>query len=214
MGGMTHVDRSASRARREPWIRRGVRLVLALTGLGLGFPTASQAASAEEYELKAAFLYNFAQFVEWPPQAFAEEDAPFVIGLLGPNPFGGLLRDLVRGEYLQGHPFRVVHFRSVEEVDHCHILFVAGRNPPRLETTLARLAGRNILTVGEAEDFVHRGGTVGFYREGRRVRLRISLRAAQAAGLTISSKLLRVSDVVDATDLGTLTCALRRSNAG
>jgi hypothetical protein len=154
-----------------------------------------------EYQLKAVFLFNFAQFVEWPVSAFPDRDAPLVIGILGDDPFGAYLDETVRGERVNDHPLVVKRFRRVEDIEACHILFVSEPGKGRLKPILDSLDGRSVLTVSDVERFAARGGMIGFVTEQHRIRLRINLAAAKAADLTISSKLLRPSEIVsDAKD--------------
>lgn len=155
-----------------------------------------QATQAPEYRVKAVFLFNFAQFIDWPQAAFPDSQAPVVIGVLGDDPFGSLLEEAVRGETLGGRPFAVRHYRSVDEIKACHILFISRSEGDRLEEILPKLKNRPILTVGDAEAFSLRGGMVRFITEKNRIRFRINLEAAQAANLTISSKLLRSAEIV------------------
>jgi len=149
---------------------------------------------AREYQLKAVFLLRFGQFVDWPVAAFPKPDSPFVIGVLGPDPFGSSLDEAVRGEKIRGRDIEIHHFRRVEEVDACHILFINSREEP-LESILARLKGRSILTVGDSENFARRGGIIRFLTEQGKVRLRINLEAAKANNLVVSSKLLRWAEL-------------------
>jgi hypothetical protein len=141
------------------------------------------------------FLFNFAQFVEWPPRA-AAANPPFVIGVLGDDPFEGFLDEIVRGELVNNRPFTVQRFRHGEPVTDCDILFVSRSETERLPKVLAGLKGRNILTVGDANDFARRGGIVQFVTENKRVHLKINVSAAKAANITISSKLLRPAEIV------------------
>lgn len=173
-------------------------LWMVLAGLMLvGAPTTlAQGATEREYQVKAVFLFNFAQFVEWPPEAFAEPQAPLVIGILGTDPFGQSLDDVVRDEMIGLHPLLVRRYSQAEEIDACHILFISESETKQLTTILARLKGRHILTVSDANGFAKRGVMIRFYGDRNRIRLRINLAAAQAARLTISSKLLRPAEIV------------------
>ncbi len=156
----------------------------------------AQAPPTPEYQLKAVFLFNFAQFVEWPPSAFPSPDAPLVIGILGEDPFGSYLDETVWGERVNDRPLVVQRFSGVDDITACHILFVSLPERGSLAPVLQRLRGHSILTVGDAARFASRGGMIGFVTEQNRIRLRINLAAASAAGLTISSKLLRPSQIV------------------
>lgn len=149
-----------------------------------------------EPEVKAVFLFNFAQFVQWPDSAFGDQRAPFVIGILGEDPFGRVLDDVIKGEIVQGRRFVVERFRRVEDVGVCHILFVSQFTPEQYTSIFTMLVGRPILTVGESEAFAAAGGIIRFLTDQRRIRLRVNVDAARAASLTISSNVLRSADVV------------------
>ena len=155
----------------------------------------SVAQAFDEYQLKAVFLFNFAQFVEWSGGT-AQPNAPFVIGVLGEDPFDGFLDDTVRGESINNRPFLVQRYRKREEIDHCDILFVSHSEAIRLPEILAAMKGRGVLTVGDTEDFARSGGMVQFVTENKRIKLKINVDAARAANLTISSKLLRPAEIV------------------
>jgi YfiR/HmsC-like len=177
----------------KPWALTFAVLLLA------GPALAAQAARASEYQLKAVFLFNFAQFVDWPAEAFPEADTPVVIGILGDDPFEGLLDQTVREERLRGRPFQVRRYQSVDEIKTCHILFIRRPDGARFEETLARLKNRPILTVSDVDGFAERGGMIRFVTDRNRIRLQINPESVEAAHLTISSKLLRVAEVVTPT---------------
>lgn len=156
----------------------------------------AQSVPSKEYQVKAAFLFNFAQFVEWPTNAFPGPLTPLVIGILGEDPFGTVLDEIVRGETVKGHPLIVERYRQVEEIKRCHILFISESANQRLEGLLTSLKGRRMLTVGDAEGFINQGGMIRFVTEKNHIRFRVSLETAKAAHLTISSKLLKAADIV------------------
>lgn len=170
-------------------------VLLLVRGAGL----AGQTAQAPEYQVKAVFLFNFAQFVDWPADAFPDADTPFVIGVLGDDPFGSVLDQTVRGERLGGRSFQVRRYQRVDDIKTCHILFISRSEESRPESMPAGLKHRPILTVSDAEGFAERGGMIRFVTDRNRIRLQINLAAAEAAHLTISSKLLRVAEVITAT---------------
>jgi hypothetical protein len=157
---------------------------------------AVQIVPAPEYQIKAMFLLNFAQFVEWPPGAFPDAQMSFVIGVLGADPFGAHLDEAVRGETVQNHPVVVQRYRRVEEIERCHILFISRTETEQLEQIFTSLHGRSILTVGDVTNFARRGGMIRFVTEKNKIRLRINAEAAKAANLTITSKLLRLAHIV------------------
>jgi uncharacterized protein DUF4154 len=163
---------------------------------GTAAPAAAPAQASPEYQLKAVFLFNFAQFVEWPASAFPGPDAPLVIGILGDDPFGPYLDETIRGESVNNRPLSIRRYRTVQEIDTCHILFVSRREQGHLQGILDSLKGRSILTVSDFEGFASRGGMIRFVTDRNRIRLRINLDAARAANLTLSSKLLRPAQIV------------------
>ncbi len=152
-----------------------------------------------EYQVKAVFVFNFSHFVEWPPQAFASPGEPFVIGILGNDSFGERLDEAVRGEQVNGHPLVVHRFHNAGEIGDCRILFIDRSEADQLGQVLAALNRRSTLTVSEVEDSSRRGVMIQFVTENNRIRLRINVDAARAAGLTISSKLLRPAEIVGTT---------------
>ena len=164
---------------------------LLLTNIGRAAPPAPT-----EYEIKALFLYHFAGFVTWPPEAFADAQSPLVIGIVGEDPFGSYLVDAIAKESAQGRPLAIAHFAHARDIGVCHILFVSPSAADELEEIVARLRGRAVLTVGETENFARRGGVVRFLTTNNRTRFRINLTAAKEANIVISSKLLRMADVI------------------
>jgi hypothetical protein len=155
----------------------------------------SQVTGSKEYQIKAAFLFNFTQFIEWPDKTFPDANAPFVIGVLGQDPFGNYLDEIVSGEKIKGHSLAVTRFNSIDEVKNCQILFI---NPGKedVSAVLKKLKVSNVLTVGDARDFTRQGGMIGFLTESRKIRIQINLEAAQESDLVVSSKLLRVAEIV------------------
>ena len=164
--------------------------------LCLSFASRNAKAQSTEYQVKAVFLFNFAQFVDWPNSAFPEAQAPLVIGVLGDDPFGAYLDETVRGEKVNNRPVIVQRYRSIGEIKSCHVLFISRSEMDRLEQILASLKGQSILTVGDFDGFARRGGMIRFVMEKNKIRLRIGLEAAKAANMTISSKLLRPAEIV------------------
>lgn len=155
-----------------------------------------QTGTAAEYQLKAVFLFNFAQFVEWPAKAFRDPKSPLVIGVLGDDPFGSYLDDLVSGEKVGERTLIVRRYRHAEDPGECHIVFICRSEVRDLDKIVARLKDRNVLTVGDVDTFNRQGGMVRFAMEGGKIRLRINVEAAKSCGLTISSKILRPGTIV------------------
>lgn len=160
---------------------------------------AAQATPTPEYQVKAAFLYQFTQFIEWPANAFAEGQAPLVIGVLGDDPFGAYLEEIVRGEMANGHPIVVQRYREADEIGPCHVLFVSPSEEHRLEEIFAYTQDRPLLTVGDIDGFASAGGMVQFVTEEGRIRLRVNADAASSVDLRISSRLLSLADIVTAS---------------
>jgi hypothetical protein len=169
-------------------------LVMSVFLLSSGLKLAAQTATSAEYQVKAVFLFNFAQFVDWPPKAFPDPQAPLVIGVLGEDPFGTYLDETVRGEKANNRPLVVQRYHRIGEIKTCHVLFISRSETDRFEQILNSLRGRNILTVSDAEDFAQRGGMIQLVTEKNKIRMRINLEAVKAANLTISSKLLHVAE--------------------
>lgn len=174
---------------------RGVATILfaLLTGLTEAL---AQTPSASECQIKAAFLFNFTQFVEWPAAAFPDPQAPLIIAVLGEDPFGPTLDGVVRGEASGRHPIKVERYQSPEEIGHCHVLFIGYRDAEQLDRAFAQLKGRSILTVGDVKGFATRGGMIRFLNVNNKIRLRVNVEAARSAGLILSSKLLRPAEIV------------------
>lgn len=155
------------------------------------------AAPTREYDLKAVFLFNFVTFVDWPPGALPEK-GPFTIGILGEDPFGRTLDEVIAGEKARGMALQARRCQTVEEARQCQILFISSSEAERLPSILQALRGRPVLTVADMPRFIESGGMITFFTDAR-VQLHINPAAAQRAGLTVSSKLLRVAKVVEAT---------------
>jgi len=159
-------------------------------------PDARAAEPSREYQVKAVFLFNFAQFTEWPSNAFPTTDSPIIIGTLGNNPFGDFLLETVRNEAVRGRKLVVEHYQKVEEIKNCHILYIGQSEADRLEYDLNVLKGRPVLTVSDVENAAYRGVMVRLLTEKNKVRLRVNLDEVKAVGLNLSSKLLRVAEVI------------------
>ena len=161
-----------------------------------GFAIQLQPACAQfgEFEVKAAFLSSFAQFTKWPSGKFSDAGAPFVIGILGDNPFGGSLEGIIQGRAVSGRRVVIRRGRKADDMRGCQIVYVARSERGRLGEIIASLKGNAILTVGETEQFTRQGGVIGFKMEGDKVRFDINASAAQRAGLQISSRLLKLAN--------------------
>jgi hypothetical protein len=159
-------------------------------------PSRGASQAFDEYQVKAVFLFNFAQFVDWARGTGEDPNSPFTICVLGDDPFESSLDDTVRGESLGTHRFEVRRINSPRETSTCRILYVSSSESKQLQGILDSVKGRSILTVSDVDDFARRGGMVQFQTENKRIRLLINNDVARAARLTISSKLLRPATIV------------------
>jgi len=169
---------------------------LALVALQLGRGVASEESAPGEYEVKAAFLFHFAQFVDWPARTFPSSEAPVVIGILGEDPFGSVLDGMVKGESIGARPLAVKRLASESEISGCQILFVSRSEKKIVPTLLQRLKEQPVLTVSEVDHFCEAGGAVHFIIEDTRVRFEINPDAPRLAGIKVNSNLLRVGRIV------------------
>lgn len=159
-------------------------------------PTISgQPSTPSEYQVKAAFLFNFTQFVQWPESAFAQNQS-IVIGILGKDPFGNTLSSMVADEHVNGRTVQVVRYEQLDDIKNCNILFIPLSERARIPAILDQLKNRNILTVGESEGFARSGGMIHLQNENNKIRLVINHEAARQENLDISVKLLKLSTIV------------------
>jgi len=163
-------------------------LVLLVAGAG--------AQSVDEYQVKAAFMYNFAKFVEWPPHEFKTSTDPIAICLLGHNSFGNAMKQAVNGKTVDGRSFLVRQITGEQETTGCQILFVGSSEQKHLHAILEEIKTGGVLTVGETDTFAVEGGMINFKIEGGKVHLQVNVDAAEQAKLRISSKLLSLAQIV------------------
>jgi hypothetical protein len=154
------------------------------------FQTPSLADDSLEYSVKGAFLFKFGEFVEWPPGLFASPTDPIVIGILGEDPFGSELNQIVDGHISGGRHAVVVRVRRADQLRNVHILFISQSERDHMDAVSASLQGKHILTVAE---FEHPDVAITFVVENNRVQFDINLPAAEREGLKLSSKLLSVA---------------------
>jgi hypothetical protein len=152
-----------------------------------------------EYQVKAAYLFNFLKFVEYPNESFADPLAPFVIGVVGEDPFGNSLPQVVIGKTVQGRDLVIRDYRTGEDLRGAHILFISASERKRLSTILVSLRGSSVLTVADTDGFLEAGGMIQFRYENHRVRFAINVDATSRAKLKMSSKLLSLAKVIGGT---------------
>ena len=156
-------------------------------------PARAQESQPSEYQLKAAFIYNFAKFVEWPEASLPQNSAPFIMGIIGETPIADDLKKAVEGKKLSTHPIIVTRFSNLTEVTNCHILFISNSEKSRLADIFKKLQAAPVLTIGETEQFTEAGGMITFVTEANKIRFQIKDETAKAARLKISSKLLSLA---------------------
>jgi hypothetical protein len=176
------------------YCKRNLKILVAFLFLFFSFQLYAQI--SREYNIKAVFLYNFTKFVEWPSNAFSNAEAPFVIGILGDDPFGPSLNEAVAGEKVKGHPIIVQQYQNVNDIKNCHVLFISNNEDGKLGEILSTLPNKNILTVSDIPGFTTTGGIISFMTKENKIKLQINLSVAKATDLNISSKLLQVADII------------------
>jgi hypothetical protein len=157
---------------------------------------AQEPPKAPEYRIKAAFLYNFTLYTEWPAQSFEKSDSPLVLTIAGDDPFGGELDAAVRGKTVRGRAVEIHHVAQAAEVSRCHLLFLSNAQARNLPQVLHRFEELPPLTVGETEDFTRIGGAIRFFIEGNKVRFEVNTDAVARARVKMSSKLLSLAKIV------------------
>jgi hypothetical protein len=172
------------------------RVILTLCILAFYCGPECFAQPSREYQVKAAFLLNFAQFVEWPAATFAATNQPFTVGVLGDDPFGPALEQTVQGETIHGHPVVLRRASRPEDLKDCQLIFISKSEHARFGDILPQCTGRGILTVSEFPGFAAHGGMINFYLDGKKVRFEINPTAAQHEGLRVSSQLLNLGKIV------------------
>ncbi len=175
----------------RPWL---TAVALALTLLAVPCLRA-QASRPTDYDVKAAYLYNFGRFVEWPASVTSNSDS-FTVCVLGQDPFGPALDATLAGETIGGKSVTAKRISTPQEAARCHILFMSSAEDSRLSKIIEALDKEAVLTVSDMPKFSQRGGMIQFVLEGKKVRFEVNLGAVQHAGLTLSSELLKVATTV------------------
>lgn len=172
-------------------------LAILLSPVNFVFGVQAQTQTANEYEVKAAFLYNFAKFVEWPPEAFGTgAGAALIVGIIGDDPFGSAIDRTISGKTVNGRQLTIRRLKWGQNLKDCHVLFVSSSEQKRLPQILENLKGASVLTVSEMDQFSQQGGVIGFVMEDSKVRFEINTSASEQARLKISSKLLALAKTV------------------
>lgn len=153
----------------------------------------AQSRHSTEYNIKAAYLYNFGKFVRWPASVATTSAEPFQLCVLGRNPFGTSLDGTVKGEKIGGRNLAVRYISGVSDANECRILYISESETYRVDSILAELGKKPILTVSDIPDFVDRGGHIEFIPVSEKIRFKVNLESAEKSGLTLSSDLLKVA---------------------
>ena len=169
-----------------------------------------EAEEDKEYQIKAAFLYNFIKFVDWPKDKMPDVNEPIVVGIIGKDPFGNAI-DIIKGEYVKDKKLVVRWFKSfedskksdekdkpgahreIEAIRKCHMLFFCSSEKKGIKEIIKSLKGSHVLTVGDVNGFLESGGVINFIMENKKVRFEINIPAAKRAEIEIRSQLLRLA---------------------
>ena len=187
-----------------------VVLALALFVIPIAVQAREQSVQSREYQIKAAFLYNFIKFVDWPKGKIGDSDEPIIIGIIGEDPFGDVF-ELIKGKKVKGRGVVIKRFKSFEELKKssgednpesgrkiealtkCHLLFICSSEQKYLKEIINSVKDHSVLMVGEVKDFLEYGGIINFLTEERKIRFEVNIVAAKQAELEIRSKLLRLA---------------------
>jgi YfiR/HmsC-like len=196
-------QRFASSTFLAAWMRevckqsRHLAIAAVLILLSVSTVLAAEAAPFNEYELKAAFLFNFIKFTEWPAEELGKPDEPFIIGVLGKDPFGGALDKIIEGEIVHNRKIVARRFLRMDEAAaNSHVLFIGASEENNLLSILKVLDGQSVLTVSEIANFAQRGGVIDLKKENNRIVFEINLLAAKRAGLSMNAQLLKLAKIV------------------
>ena len=185
---------------RAPWSSHVFRpwlLAVAVAWVLVAVPCLrAQSSKPTDYDVKAAYLYNFGHFVEWPANVASAQNDSFTVCVLGQDPFGQVLDGALAGETIAGKRVAAKRISNLQESANCQILFLTSGEEARLNTIIKALNKQAVLTVSDMPQFSQRGGMIQFVLEGKRVRFEVNLAAVQHAGLTLSSELLKVATTV------------------
>jgi hypothetical protein len=171
-----------------------------LLSLAAATPTRAQASPSVEYQVKAAFLFNFARFVEWPSDGFQGEKDPIILCVFRYDPFGSALDEIIQGKTINKREVMARRVNELPDLKTCQLVFVSQREEKRLSEVLSSLTGASALVVGESDGFAERGGGIQFFLEASKLRFAVNLDAIHRARLTVSSKLLALARIVHDQD--------------
>ena len=178
-------------------LARVLKVALVAANVLIGLPPGAHAQSSplREHEIKAAFLYNFVKFVDWPSEVLPETSDTITICVLSDDPSAEALESL-RGKMVKGRRLSTRRIEGVKDVESCHVLFISSSEEKRVPQVMQNLHGSSVLTVGEMERFIQSGGIINFVIERNKVRFEINPTSAERARLKLSSQLLSLARVV------------------
>mgnify|MGYP003575146558 FL=1 len=192
VGDLAGLVRTPRKARPHWWILAVVAILCFWAAIAISAETSRPT----EYELKATFLYNFIKFTGWPHEDLAKNSDPFVIGILGKDPFGTALDRVIEGETVNDKTVMIRRLARTDQAAQTQVLFISSSEEHSLPAILRAIEGKSILTVSEIENFAQRGGIISLKRENNRVAFEINLDSAKRAGLTMNAQLLKLARVV------------------
>lgn len=150
----------------------------------------------DEYRLKGAFLFHFAQFVQWPANVLPNSDGELAVCVFGQDPFRGDLEGIVHGKSIDGTTLEIRHVKRIQDSRSCHLLFIGKKESEHVPELISIVGNLPVLTIGESDDFLRQGGIIRFSLEDRKVRFDVNQEAAGKANLKISSRLLLLAKTV------------------
>jgi len=159
-------------------------------------PLTRAQSQTEEYRVKAALLFHFAQLVDWPPSAFASDTSAITLCTIGQDPFNGELETTLDGKSIGSRPVRISHLKDLHDAAGCHMLFVGSNETKRVPSVLMELGKAPVMTVGESDGFLEQGGMIRLDVEEGKIRFAINLDASEQAGLKVSSRMLLLAKTV------------------
>ncbi len=161
----------------------------------IGISAISRAEVVEEYKIKAAFFYHFANFVDWPTSTFEATNEHLRICVMGTDPFGQTLDDMLSKKSVRNHPFEILRNPPTTQLQYCHVLYLPASASSKLQGLRHRVEDEDVLTVGETLDFMRLGGMVQFFIDNQKIRFAINTKAVNQSNLKVSSKLLRLAKI-------------------
>ena len=178
-------------------LRKLNKIIFIVVFIFLNTGVYTQTKQVTEYQLKAAYLFNFLKFVQWPDSVFKNDSSTIIIGVLGKDPFGSTLDKIVYGEKIENHLIIIKRFNSLDDLKYCHALFISSSEEDSVQAVLKGVGKSSILTISDIDNFSSNGGDIGFYVENNKLRFTINIKSLQRSNLKISSKLLRLAKIVN-----------------